>query len=127
MKKAWLYDRDSVNDKLPASRLEKFQRYAKENQIEIVGISFDNCGWENLDREGLNRAILAINDKEADVILVPTLNRITRSIAGTKAFAELIGEHDRLLIMDTDDAVAWNAMKGERIDTAAYGLRFGTI
>lgn len=127
MQKVWLYGRDSIKDEFPASQLEELHRYAEKNQLEIVGVSFDTCGWENLDREGLNRAIQAINDEEANAILVARLNRISRSTEGTKAFAELIGAPDRLLISDADDAVIWYAINVNLFETESPELNFGTF
>ena len=127
MQKVWLYGRDSVKDVFPASQLEELHRYAEENQLKIVGVSFDTCGWESLDRKGLNEAIQAINDKEANAILVVRLNRISKSIEGAKAFAELIGEPDRLIITDADDTVAWDAMKGELFGAESPELSFGSF
>jgi len=127
MKKAWLYGRDSLKTEFPASQLEKLRQYAEENQMEIVGISFDTCGWETLDRKGLNRAIQAIAENEAEVILVPNFNRITRSIDGTKAFAELIADPDCLVIADADGAATWNALKDELVNPESHGLSFGAL
>ena len=125
MKKAWLYGRDSLKTEFPASQLEKLRQYAEENQMEIAGISFDTCGWETLDRKGLNRAVQAIAENESEVILVPNFNRITRSIDGAKAFADLLVNPDCLVIADTDGAATWDAVKNELRGTESHGLEYG--
>ena len=127
MKKAWLYGRDSLKTEFPASQIEKLKQYADDNQMEIAGISFDTCGWKTLDCKGLNRAVQAIAENEAEVILVPYFNRITRSIGGAKAFAELLANPDCLVIADRDDAMAWDAVKSELRKAESHGMVFGTF
>lgn len=99
MKKVWLYHRESNEEAAERAELhfEKLRKFAEKNGYEVVGQSFDHCGWRDTERNGLLVAEEAVKNKEADAILVINFRILGRDIQTILEINRSIGRPGSLL------------------------------
>lgn len=105
-RKVWIYARTSHetagSSDVINRMVSELMQFAKENDMDVVGWSFDECVGVGLDRDGLNQGVRAIRCGDANAILVSRADRISRETPETLEFyqmlkglgAELISKND---------------------------------
>lgn len=95
--RAWIYVRvrsDAGGGDPIGQQAALLTEYAEKHDIEVVGWSFDKCPGRNLDRDGLGKAVRAIETHQANAVLVTKADRI---FGGTK---ELVSFYLKLKVME---------------------------
>jgi len=94
-----------------AAQRAKLDAYAVLFELDLVEIIVDKGeSAKSLDRPGLRRALKMLEDGQADALLVPKLDRLTRSIKDLCALVERFERNDIALLsvaenLDTTSAV----------------------
>ena len=86
--RAWIYVRvgnDVAEGDPIGQQAALLTGYAEKHDIDVVGWSFDKCHGVDLDRDGLGKAVRAIESQRANAILVTKADRISRE---TKELAD---------------------------------------
>lgn len=79
MKKCWIYARvaNSSNTELDF-QCASLKQYAQKHDFQIVGMTTETVAGLSCNREGLDEVMRAIQNKQADTILVHDFSRIGR-------------------------------------------------
>lgn len=88
-KNAWIYCRiDAPEDTHGAlkGQYEQLERYAEQMGFTVVGSSQDMGSGRSMNRPGLLAVREAAKAKTAEVLLVTSVSRIGRDLAGTTEF-----------------------------------------
>lgn len=78
--RAWIYVRvgNDVGEGDPIGQQAAIlTEYAEGHDIDVVGWSFDKCHSKGLDRDGLGKAVRAIESRRANAILVMKADHIS--------------------------------------------------
>ena len=87
--RAWIYVRvgsDACGGDPIGQQAALLTEYAEKHDIEVVGWSFDKCPGIDLGRDGLGKAIRAIEGQQANAVLVLKADRIFRDTKELASF-----------------------------------------
>ena len=106
--KVWLYYRLSRDEDAELNSLTNQRNilveYAKANNHEIVGESYDdNVSGMHFNREGISKIYEQVENKAIDAIIVKDLSRLGRHRTQTAMFIDYLREHDVRVLSVTEN------------------------
>lgn len=106
--KVWLYYRLSRDEDAELNSLTNQRNilveYAKANNHEIVGESYDdNVSGMHFNREGINKIYEEVENKAIEAIIVKDLSRLGRHRTQTAMFIDYLREHDVRVLSVTEN------------------------
>lgn len=106
--KVWLYYRLSRDEDAELNSLNNQRNilveYAKANNHDIVGESFDdNVSGMHFNREGINKIYEEVEKKSFDTILVKDMSRLGRHKTQTAMFIDYLRENDINVLSVTEN------------------------
>ena len=98
-KKAWIYYRVANGDpEAVENQKRELLNYAENNGYEVIGESYDIGSGNDINREGLNKALTAVND----TLLIKDISRIGRDMSAiVKVLSILNKQGVKLISVDT--------------------------
>jgi DNA invertase Pin-like site-specific DNA recombinase len=94
--RAWLYARVSTTkesqDNSGPRQLEQLAARAAQRGWQVVGDGTDRLSGRNMDRPELQRALDALRERRADVLMVARLSRLGRNLEDVIAAGKQIGD-----------------------------------
>lgn len=93
-KRAWIYSRiDAPEDEHGALKGQEKElvEYARQIELQVVGISSDLGGGTDFDWPGLQRFTAAAGRGEFDILLVKSISRLGKDARRTFTFIEQLG------------------------------------
>lgn len=106
--KVWLYYRLSRDEDAELNSLTNQRNilveYAKANNHEIVGESYDdNVSGMHFNREGISKIYEQVENKAIEAIIVKDLSRLGRHRTQTAMFIDYLREHDVRVLSVTEN------------------------
>lgn len=122
MTKTVAYIRVSTSDQSDnghslAAQREKIELYARLHGLELVEIIEDaGVSAKSMDRPGLQRALAMLDQGEADALLVPKLDRLTRSVADLGRLIDTyFAEGKRAALLSVADSIDTRSAAGRLV------------
>lgn len=102
MERVWVYDNilDTVDKEVIKRREESIQKFAMQNQLEIVGKSFDRHSFGKSSWIELEAVVEMVQNKTIDAVLVYSLLSLGKDIETiTKKAREIINAGGNIISM----------------------------
>jgi len=102
-KRVWIYCRMGHDDGITLDcQIENLTAFARQQGLDIVGVTSETGSGLNYDRTGLKEVMLAAENKQADIVLAKDVSRIERDMADTILYLHELHRHGIMFVTLND-------------------------